>query len=232
MIKGYRILAMIPARGGSKGIKDKNIFPLNGKPLITYTIEAAKKSRYIDEIIVSTDSKKIADIASQVGANVPFMRPSEIAQDKSQIIDSAIYTINFMKQNNKEYDIFVLLQPTQPLRTYDDIDRAIEIFFEDIDKRDLVSISEVDDHPILIRQIDENGSVKKLIDTNSTVRRQDMPTYYRVNGCIYINWIGKINIDTSFNDNELPYIMPKERSVDIDELSDLAVAEFHLKRRN
>ncbi len=227
MINNKKVLAVIPARGGSKGIKNKNIYPLCGKPLIAYSIEAAKKSNYIDEIVVSTDSEKIANIAKEYGASVPFLRPSELATDTSKSIDAIIYTIETLKKNGNIFDILVLLQPTSPLRITEDIDGALYTFAKKSFKS-IVSVSEVNDNPILIRTIDDDGKLRRLLNTDSSVRRQDMKNYYRVNGSIYINLISEINANTSFNDNELPYIIPQERSVDIDELKDLAVAEWYL----
>lgn len=227
MINNKKVLAVIPARGGSKGIKNKNIYPLCGKPLIAYSIEAAKKSDYVDEVFVSTDSEKIANVAKEYGASVPFLRPAELASDTSKSIDAIIYTIETLKKNGIAFDILVLLQPTSPLRITDDIDGALYTFAKESFKS-LVSVSEVNDNPILIRTIDDDGTLRRLLNTDSSIRRQDMKKYYRVNGSIYINLISEININTSFNDNELPYIIPQERAVDIDELKDLAIAEWYL----
>lgn len=228
MFNNQKILALIPARGGSKGIKDKNIIFLAGKPLIAYSIEAAKYSKYIDDIIVTTDSEKIAEISKQYGASVPFMRPAELATDTSKTIDAVLHAIRTLETMEKKYDVLVLLQPTQPLRTDADIDKAIEVYYKN--KEDgLVSVSPVDDSPLLIRAISNDGKLLNLLSQNSTCRRQDMPEYYKVNGCIYINKIEEINENTSFNDNKIPFIMTKEHSIDIDELSDLCIAEYYLK---
>ena len=231
MFGKQKILALIPARGGSKGIKDKNIIPLAGKPLIAYSIEAAKKSKYIDSIVVTTDSEKIAEVAKRYGARVPFLRPAELAADTSKTIDAVLHAIKTLKSMGENYDRLVLLQPTQPLRTTDDIGKAIELYYES-GENGLVSISSVDDSPLLIRSIDEDGKLINLLSQNSTCRRQDMPNYYKVNGCIYINKIDEINENTSFNDNKVPFIMDKEHSIDIDELSDLWMAECYLKNYN
>lgn len=228
MFDKQKILALIPARGGSKGIKDKNIIPLAGKPLIAYSIEAAKKSKYIDSIVVTTDSERIAEVAKRYGARVPFLRPVELAADTSKTIDAVLHAIKTLRSMGENYDTLVLLQPTQPLRTTDDIDKAIELYYEN-GENGLVSISPVDDSPLLIRSIDEDGKLINLLSQNSTCRRQDMPNYYKVNGCIYINKIDELNENTSFNDNKVPFIMDKEHSIDIDEMSDLWMAEYYLK---
>jgi len=227
MFENKKILAVIPARGGSKGIPHKNIIDLCGKPLINYTIEAALGSKYIDYVMVSTDDQKIAEIARYCGAEIPFMRPAELASDTSKTIDAILYTISKLENIGRKFDILVLLQPTEPLRTAGDIDGAIDKYFE-CGCHSLVSVSRVDDHPILIRSIEEN-LLKPLLNISSTCRRQDMPTYYRVNGCIYINAIHELNKETSFNDNTVPYIMERSHSVDIDELSDLALARYYIE---
>lgn len=227
MYKNKKILGLIPARGGSKGIKDKNIIELCGKPLVAYTIEAAKNSKYMDAVVVSTDSERIAEVAKAAGAEVPFMRPKELAADTSKTVDSVVHAVETLEHMGRFYDVLVLLQPTQPLRTTFDIDKALEYYFASGEK-DLVSVSEVDDHPILMRTFDKDGVMHHLVETNSTCRRQDMDKYYRVNGCIYINQIAGLNAETSFNDNELGFVMEKNRSVDIDERKDLYVAEYYL----
>lgn len=224
------ILAVIPARGGSKGIPHKNIIDLCGKPLIAYTIEAALKSKYIDYVLVSTDDEQIASVAKKYRAQVPFMRPAELASDTARTLDAILHSINTLKDMGKRFSDLVLLQPTEPLRTSTDIDRAIELYYEN-NRQSLVSVSEVDDHPILIRTI-EGNRLKPLLNVSSTCRRQDMPKYYRVNGCIYINPIEEINESTSFNDNSIPYVMEKNHSVDIDELSDLALAKYYIVNIN
>lgn len=229
MIKKQKVLAVIPARGGSKGIKNKNVVSLCGKPLLAYTLGAACGSRYIDKTVVSTDSHRIAEVARNYGGEVPFFRPKKLAGDESKSVDAIIHAINFFKNQNESYDLLVLLQPTAPLRRSDDIDRALEIFIENGEKP-LASVSEVEDHPILVRRIDDKGELVTLLGTGSTVRRQDMPAFYRVNGCIYINRIEEIGKNTSFNDNKIPYIMPRERSVDIDEMKDFLVAEYYMSK--
>lgn len=229
MIEKNKIVALIPARGGSKGIKNKNIIDLCGKPLISYTIQAALESKYIDKVIVSTDSQEIADVAIKHGAEVPFLRPGELASDTSKTIDAVMHAVGELEKRKEEYDILILLQATQPLRTADDIDSAIELFIKN-KGQSLVSVSPVEDNPILIRTIDNLGRMNSILPMKSTCRRQDMPLYYRVNGCIYINLISELDLNTSFNDNKIPYIMPKERSVDIDEIKDLLIAQYYISR--
>lgn len=227
MINEKSVLAIIPARGGSKGIKGKNILSIEGKPLIAYTIEAARASEYIDTVIVSTDNQEIADISKAYGAEVPFLRPAELASDYAKTIDAVLHAVYTLKEMGKEYDYLVLLQPTQPLRSAEDIDHAIILC--DKKMRGVVSISRVKDHPVLMRYMNAQGEMCKLLELNSTVRRQDMPDYYRVNGCVYVNPMSEVTGELSFNDNPIPYIMPVERSVDIDGYEDIALVEYYLR---
>lgn len=227
MYDNEQILAVIPARGGSKGIPHKNIIDLCGKPLICYTIDAALNSRYIDYVMVSTDDVNIAEVARKHGAQVPFMRPAELASDTAKTLDTILHVISALNDRGMVFSTLVLLQPTAPLRTSEDIDSAIEAYYS-TGCKPIASVSEVNDHPVLIRTI-EGNTLMPLLNVSSTCRRQDMPKYYRVNGCIYINAIIEINENTSFNDNPIPFIMRKSHSVDIDELSDLVMAEYYLQ---
>ena len=228
MIKDVKILALIPARGGSKGIKDKNIYDLCGKPLISYTIEAALGSQYIDDAIVTTNSQKIADVALKYGASVPFLRPDELAQDTSPSIEALMHAIDTLHNAGRDFDVVVWLQPTSPLRTSEDIDAAIEEFFR-MGRQPLTSVSPVSDHPLLIRKMDEDGRLIKMLDISSTCRRQDMPPYYRVDGAIYIYNAAELSLNTSLNDACVPYVMQKNHTVDIDELSDIYLTKYYLE---
>lgn len=224
-----KFLALIPARAGSKGIKDKNIIDLKGKPLIAYSIEAAKQSKYIDRIVVSTDGEDIASVAKEWGADVPFLRPDYLASDTAKTIDAVLHCIGELEKSGEKYDYLVLLQPTQPLRQSFHIDEAIEKILES-EAQSLASVSKVKEHPVLIRTISENGELINLLNCSSTIRRQDFPDFYRVNGAIYINQINEyLNEQTSLNDNILPYEMAHEYDVDIDEILDLKIAELMLE---
>lgn len=227
MYKEKKILAVIPARGGSKGIPKKNITLINGKPLIQYTIDEALQSRYLDDIIVSTDSLEIASISKKLGAQVPYLRPTHLALDHSKSIDTLLHVIEEQNKLGFQYDYAVLLQPTQPLRKHWHIDQAIEKMISS-NQSSLVSISKVKEHPLFIRELKEDGTVEPLLPNNSTVRRQDFPTYYRVNGAIYINKIKELNHNTSLNDNTLGFIMDSEYDIDIDELVDLELLKYKL----
>ncbi|CEN91389.1 acylneuraminate cytidylyltransferase [[Clostridium] sordellii] len=228
-MKKSKVLAIIPARVGSKGIKDKNIIDLNGKPLIAHSIEAGLKSKYINKVVVSTDGEKIAKVAKDYGAEVPFLRPKHLATDTAKTIDCVIHCIEELKKNGEEYDYVVLLQPTQPLRQPWHIDEAFELIIKR-NEDSLVSISKVKDHPVLMRTIDKNGYAINLLEGSSTKRRQEFPNFYKVNGAIYINKINEnLNYDTSFNDNKLVYIMDEQYGVDIDDMLDVEIAKLLIK---
>lgn len=228
MIGNKKVIAIIPARGGSKGIKDKNIADLNGHPLIYYSIKTVLESKYVDDIVVSTDSERIRNIAIQCGAACPFLRPKELASDEAKTIYSVLHVVRKLDTQGSKYDVLILLQPTSPLRTAGDIDSAIELFEKK--KQDVVSVCESKESPVLCRFISDNGTLKNLTGEQSTVRRQDMKLTYHVNGAIYVNDITKLTEETSFNDNPIPYIMPRNRSIDIDDYEDLELACFFMKR--
>ncbi len=229
MIYNKKVLCIIPARGGSKGIPRKNIIEIDGKPLVAYSIECAKESRYIDSVVVSTDDEEIAAVSKAWGAEVPFLRPKELAHDTSKTIEAVLFTVNELQKRTCIFDILVLLQPTQPLRTAVQVDEAIRLFMEK--QEDVVSLSAVSEHPILMRKLDETTqNVKPLLSQNSTVRRQDMETFFIVNGAIYVNGIHNLSKDTSFNDNPIGYVMNESVTVDIDDELDLMWARFLMNK--
>lgn len=228
MYKGKRILGLIPARGGSKGIPSKNIIEIYGKPLIQYSIECAKGSKYLDRTIISTDDEKIKEVALKFGGDVPFMRPPELALDTSKTIDAVVHAINWLKERGEEYNYLVLLQNTVPLRKPWHIDEAIEKLFESNEKS-LVSVTEVDENPVLMRTINADGTVHNLLEVNSTMRRQDFPKFYRVDGAIYIQKLDEeFGLNTSLNDGRLAYKIEERYSVDIDTYLDIKKIEFYL----
>lgn len=226
MYQDKKILAIIPARGGSKGIPHKNIINLCGKPLIAYTIEAAKQSAYIDTVLVSTDDVEIQRVSEQYGATVPFLRDAKIATDVATTISVVVDAVQRLSMLGKNYDVVVLLQPTSPLRTTEEIDVAIDVFFQN-EMKGVVSVNVADVSPFLLRTI-KDSQLQRIISESSTIRRQDMPTYYEVNGAIYINAISDITESLSFNDNPIPYIMSREHAVDIDTWDDLEKAKYYL----
>ncbi len=232
MYKEKNILGLIPARGGSKGLPRKNIKPLLGKPLIVWTIEQALSSKYLDRVVVSTDDKEIADISKKYGAEVPFMRPKELATDKSKGIDVVLHTINWLKENDnrKQYDLIMLLQPTSPLRKSENIDKATELLFLK-EAKTIVSVCEVDYHPLWANTLPEDGCMKDfIIQEIMNKNRQELPVFYRLNGAIYLAYCDYIKQCKSFMGKEtFAYIMPREKSIDIDSEVDLKLAEILIK---
>ncbi len=232
MYKGKNILGLIPARGGSKGLPRKNIRPLLGKPLITWTIEQALASKYLDRVVVTTDDKEIAEVSKKYGAEVPFMRPKELAEDNTKGIDVVLHALNWLKENDKQkqYDLIMLLQPTSPLRKSEDIDKAIELLFLK-EEKSIVSVCEVDHHPLWANTLPEDGCMKDFIRQEiMNKNRQELPVFYRLNGAIYLAYCNYIKKQKSFfGEKTFAYIMPKERSVDIDDKIDLKLAEILIK---
>lgn len=217
-----RRLAYIPARGGSKGIPKKNIAQIGDMPLIAFTIIAALKSGLFEHVMVSTDSQEIADVAVKYGAWVPFLRDPAVAQDKTTTIATVMSDKGRLEAMGEKFDQFVLLQCTSPFRTAEDIKGAVKLAEER--GASVVSVSPVNDHPLLMRTVDESGKLTKLLNVSSTCRRQDMPPYYRVNGAIYVNAWDELNPELSLNDNTHGFVMEQKDSLDIDSLADLKAA--------
>lgn len=223
-----KILAVIPARLGSKRLPEKNIKMLNGKPLLAYTIDAIKKSQYIDRFVVSTEDTNIAQIAQSCGAEI-INRPKELASDESPT-DDVIINVLEQLQKKEQYipDIIILLQPTSPLRTTEDIDTAIKTFL-DSSGESLVSVTEYDHTPYWAFRI-EKGVLKPEFTKDSLKRSQDLPKLYRPNGSIFISRVQTFLEYRSFYTKQiLSFIMPRERSIDIDDEFDFSIAEFLLR---
>lgn len=222
-----KTFAVIPARGGSKGLPRKNILPIAGKPLIAWTIEAALACKRIDRVIVSTDDFEIATIAKQVGAEVPFMRPADLASDDAPGIAPLLHAIDMLPR----YHTVLLLQPTSPLRDTCDIEAVLDLS-NGQNVFSAVSVCEVEDHPFWTYAIDNGGRLQRADGLPEASRRQDLPPRFVLNGAIYcanIEWLRKGHrlVDTE----TLAYVMPAERSVDIDSPFDWRFAEMMLKDR-
>jgi CMP-N,N'-diacetyllegionaminic acid synthase len=213
----YKTIAIIPARGGSKRLPKKNILELAGKPAIAWTIEAALQAENIDKVIVSTDSHEIAEVAKQYNADVPFIRPDYLAEDTSTSYDVIIHALDFVKAEN--YTHFVLLQPTSPLRTSMHIDKAFDMIK---DHSSIMSVCEVEHSPLWSNTLPEDLSMKEFISPKiKNVRSQDLPIYYRINGAIYIAEINYFKENKGFMGNDThAYIMPQDKSIDIDTIID------------
>lgn len=233
MINNKRVIAIIPARGGSKRLPRKNVLPLAGKPLIMWSIEAALASKYIDKIIVSTDDTEIADISRAAGASVPFLRPAELASDTASSADVVIHALDYLESQEEYYDYIVLLQPTSPLRTSADINVALELCIEK-DANSIISVCETDHSPLWENTLPPDHSMVGFINENITkLRSQDLPTYYRINGAIYICKTEKLLKERTFfiNKHIYAYVMSKLDSVDIDDKIDFIIAEILINQR-
>lgn len=223
-------LALIPARGGSKGIPRKNIYPINGKPLIAYSIEAgleAKKAGVVDRVIVSTEDQEIADIALEYGAEVPFLRPAELASDKSKSVDCMIHAYEFYKEQGEIYDDIVLLQPTSPLRTGEDIVNSLKVYDES-GSESLVSCY-LEESVSIYNSYYLEGNIGIALDENHNKgkRRQDLPALYVRNGAIFItNSDYMLKSKLVVAEKPAIYVMPHERSVNIDTVYDMKLTEW------
>ena len=225
------VVGLIPARGGSKTIPHKNIKPLAGKPLIAWTIEAAKSCRALSRLIVSTDDLQIAEVALQWGAEVPFLRPAELAGDQSSSLDVVLHLIQWLEEHDPVVPEYILLlQPTSPFRTTEDIAAAIDLAKTGLVDA-VVSVCETDAHPFLCKRVREDGRLTDYMTTDlDYLRRQDLPPAYQLNGAIYINRCRSLRQERTFLPKDtLPYIMPAERSLDLDTLWDWRLAELILK---
>ena len=226
MLNGKTFLAIIPARGGSKRLPRKNILKLGSKPLISWSIEAAKKSKYIDDVVVSSDDDEILRVAKQSGARL-IKRPAKLASDTSSSFDAIAHALHCVE---KRYDYIILLQPTSPLRDFNHIDEAIEL----LDKKDadaVVSVCEMSHSPLWSNTLDESLSMSEFLrDEVLNKRSQDLDTFYRLNGAIYICKTDKLLGAKSFflKENIYAYIMDKKSSVDIDDEFDFKLAEVFL----
>ncbi len=226
-----RFLAIIPARGGSKGVPKKNIRPLCGKPLIYYTIESAFGSKYLTDVVVSTDDDEIRVVAESYGCRT-IMRPKELAEDFSPVIEAVKYTLNFIEERERiGFDYLVLLQPTSPLRTAEDIDNSIRKMLE-LGADSVVSVVEVGDkHPARMKKI-VNERIVDIYDRElDFAPRQLLPKVYIRNGAIYGAKVDVIYKFNSFRGQDcVAYVMPEERSINIDTEIDFILAELIMKR--
>lgn len=226
MYSNKKILAFIPARKGSKRVKDKNSLIINDKPLFQYSVDIAKESQYIDDIIVSTDSQEILNKAKLLGCVINDLRPERLSDDYARIIDAMIYEIKKIK---KKYDAIVLLQPTFPLRTKEMLDGAIEKYF--VEEKSLITVVKSKEPVVFLREINENGYLKKIITDSSDIRSQDFKEYYKIVGSIYINNINDIKENTVLNENIIPFEIDEYYNVDIDNYNDLEILKERMENK-
>ena len=224
MINTKRIIAIIPARKNSKRLKNKNLLKINRKPLIYWSIQAALNSKYIDKVVLSTESKEIAKIGEKLGANVPFLRPKKFATDSSMTEDLIIFTLN--KLNKKEnYDIFILLQPTSPLRTSLSIDKSIEMLESKTGIYSVIGMVENDLKINWCKLINNSGFIENLVNTKL---KNILKKNYKINGAIYTIYVKKFLKFKKFivKNQSLPLIMNKRESIDIDYIEDFEYAKY------
>lgn len=229
MIDGKKVIALIPARGGSQRLPRKNVLPLNGKPLIGWSIEAALSCNYIDKVLVSTDDQEIADISLSFGANVPELRPEHLASNTAKTESVLNYTIDNFCEG---YEIIILLQPTSPLRNSQNITEALEEFIIK-QANSVVSVTPCEHSPLWTNKLSENGSMRDFLSSEALQRSQDLESYYRLNGAIYIfdifDFSNKKTI--TYTEKTFAYVMDSFSSIDIDNSIDFELAEFFIKKR-
>jgi len=232
MIEGSKVLGIIPARGGSKGIPGKNMIEINGVPLLEFSLNAVESSEYLDEVVVSTDSKVIKDHVNSLGkkTKAPFLRPSELATDTALTIDVMRHAIEWFSEKQEKFEIYVLLQPTSPLRIARDIDICIETFVKN-KCTSVVSVKNVGgEHPARMYRISD-GLLDAIMGENTAMQpRQELEPLYIRSGSVYITSQATINeFDNILGNRIVPVELPLARSVNIDNYADLAVAEYYLR---
>lgn len=232
MINGRSVLAIIPARGGSKGIPRKNIKLLAGKPLIAWTIEEAKKSKYIDRLILSSDDEEIIEVAKEYNCETPFKRPAKLADDSARSIDVILHAVNFCKEFNDK-DICVLLEPTSPLRDSNDIDDAIEFLVNNDNAESIVGIAEVESqHPLFLTRLESNFLKPYLNQDFKVFRRQEIDKLFFFEGSIYASYIESLKKNENFyHERCLGYILPKWKSFEVDNQEDIIIIEALLNAK-
>lgn len=217
MIRDRRVLALIPARGGSKGLPGKNLLPVAGRPMIAWTIDAARRSRFVDSVVLSSDDDAIIQAARDLGCEVPFRRPAELASDTAASIDVVLHALDHLPV----HDLVVLLQPTSPLRDAADIDAAIERCV-DGGATSCVSVSPATESPYWMYRLDADQRLLPVLERPvATERRQDLPVVYVLNGAVYVAEVSWLRDSKRFVDaTTFAHVMPAERSIDIDTSDD------------
>lgn len=223
------ILAIIPARGGSKRLPGKNLAPLRGRPLIAWTIDAALGSQSVDVTMVSTDAPEIAAAAREAGADTPFLRPAGLASDTASSFDVVRHALDFYREERgRVFEFALMLQPTSPLRTSADVEEAVRLL-RSKHADAVVSVCEMEHSPLWSNTLPADGSLVGFLKPEARNKRsQDLPPYYRLNGALYLCRTERLLAERTFflSDRIFAYVMPAERSVDIDTGLDLSFAEF------
>ncbi len=226
------ILAIIPARGGSKGLPGKNIKPLQGKPLIGWTIQQAKQSKYIDEIFVSTDCINISKVSEEFGVKVPFLRPDELSSDVSSSMDVVSHVLNYYESINSQFEYIILLEPTSPLRKRTDIDAAVELLNVDNTADGIVSLGEVHmEHPMIVKKVDRNNKIMPYVSNlNKIHQRQQADKAYFPYGVIYMIKTSVFRKEHSFyTENIIPFLIERWQCYEVDDIYDFLCIETIIK---
>ncbi len=227
-----RVLAIIPARGGSKGVKDKNIRLVADQPLISYSIQVAQESKTLTDIVVSTDSKRIAEVAREYGAEV-LLRPDHLAEDTTPIIPVIQHILEQQTTSGKAaYDLIILLQPTSPIRTGEDIDQVVQMLKEDPETDGVISVVPMDDiHPARMYTLGPRQHMHPFIDHGETLQRQELEVVYYRNGCIYAVRTKAFQEEGSLMvKKKKAYVMPLEWLANVDDERDLLIADVLVKK--
>ena len=236
MIEGLRVLALVPARAGSKGLPGKNIRPLLGKPLLAWPIEAARASRYVDRVVISTDSAEFAALAQAAGADVPFLRPAEHASDAAPSIAFIEHALDALAAAGDRYDLLVLLEPTSPLTEAADIDAALEtlVAARPIAESIVGVTALVSTHPAFAVRLDARGLMQPYAAASFGLlpRRQDSEPLYSLDGSLYISTVEAIRRERGFcHARTLPFITPRWKAFEVDDLVDFICIEAILANR-
>lgn len=235
MINGKSVIAVIPARGGSKGLPGKNIKILCGKPLIAWTIEAALSSQFIDEVMVSTDSEEIASISKKFGAKIPFIRPANLARDLTSSYDVIEHALFFYEEELKrKFDYIIMLEPTSPLRDQHDIDAAFKQLMADESAEAIVGVSKTESqNPAFLVFLDEKDHLIGYENKDMPVqRRQDIRDVYFFEGSVYISVVQTLlRKKTFYHEGTLGFVVPKWKSPEIDDSDDFVIVEALMKHK-
>lgn len=233
MINDKKVLVIVPARSGSKGLKNKNILQIEGKPLLGWPITAALKSKYVDEVVLSTDSEEYKKIGLDQGAKVPFLRPNEFSGDKVASIDVILHCIEWLEGQSKVFDILVLLEPTSPMTETIDIDKALEKLVSSPNSTSIVGVSKAEcNHPTFAYTKDKKSLLRPFINqTGQAVRRQELGDAFYLDGSLYISCIEALKKERTFyTENTIGFEFPKWKAFEIDDKVDFEIVKLLMKK--